>query len=91
MRSGAIPYEGRYSPQRYVELAGGVAEDANLARMVVIRANTRVVPAKLAKEVYPGDVIVVPSDFLMRTVSSGSGYERIIQNLAALAAAILIF
>jgi len=91
VRSGAIPYEGRYSPQRYVELAGGVAEDANLARMVVIRANTRVVPAKLAREVYPGDVIVVPSDFLIRTVSSGSDYGRIIQNLAALAAAILIF
>jgi len=91
VRSGAIPYEGPHSPRRYVQLSGGPAEDANLERMVVIRANTRVVPGKLAKEVYPGDVVVVPSDFLIRTVRAGSGYERILHSLVGLATAFLIF
>lgn len=91
VRSGAIPYEGAYSPRRYVELAGGAAEDANLARMVVIRANTRVVPGRLVREVYPGDVIVVPSDFLVRRVRSGRGYQQVVRNLVGLATALLIF
>ncbi len=91
VRSGAIPYEGPHSPRRYVQLSGGLAEDANLERMVVIRANTRVVPGRLAKEVYPGDVVVVPSDFLIRTVRTGSGYERILHSLVGLATALLIF
>lgn len=91
VRSGAIPYEGPKPPSTYVELAGGAAEDANLARMVVIQANTRVVPAKMVSEVYPGDVIVVPSDFLVRTVRSGTGYERLLRALAGLATAFLIF
>jgi len=91
VRSGAIPYEGPHSPLKYVELSGGVAEDANLARMVVIRANTRVVPADTVSEVYPGDVIVIPSDFVIRTVQSGTGYERLLRSLAGLVTALLIF
>ncbi len=91
VRSGAIPYEGPYSPHRYVELAGGAAEDANLERLVVVRANTRVVPGRRVKEVYPGDVIIVPSDFMVRTVRTSSGYERIIRSLVGLATAFLIF
>lgn len=90
VRPGAVRYQGPLTPRQYVDLAGGPADDATINRMVVIRANGAVVPLAQAKQVQPGDVVVVPSDFMVRQLGGPSGLQRILQTMAAVATAFIV-
>jgi hypothetical protein len=90
IRPGAVRYQGPLTPQQYVELAGGPAADAMMGRMVVVRANGSVVDLAHAKEVGAGDVVVVPSDFMIRQLGGPNGIQRVLETMAAVATAFII-
>jgi len=61
----ALLYRRNFSPDDYVDLAGGTKRFADTSRIYVIRANGEVDAHHSAwrrKRVYPGDTIVVPQD-----------------------------
>lgn len=91
VRPGAVKFQGALPPLEYVNLAGGAATDAVLARTVVIRANGAAVALAKARTVQAGDVIVVPSDYMVRQVSGKSSTQKVLQSLATLAAGYLLF
>lgn len=91
VRPGALKYDGPKTAQQYLQIAGGAAQDAVVGKLVVIRANGAVSAAAESREIFPGDVIVVPSDFMVRQISSTTQREQIIRTLATVAAAFLIF
>lgn len=90
VRPGAVRYQGPQTPQQYVNLAGGPAVDAKLDRLVVIRANGAVVRAAEARQVQAGDVVVVPSDFMVRQLGGPSGLQRVLETVAAMATAFIL-
>ena len=90
VRPGAVRYQGPLSPRQYVDLAGGAAVDASLDRLVVIRANGAVSPARQVKEVQAGDVVVVPSDFMVRQLGGPNGLQRFLETVTAVATAFIL-
>ncbi len=92
VRPGAVSYDGpKKTAWDYVTAAGGPAPDAAIRRLVVVRANGSVSPTQDTKEIYPGDVIVVPSSATVRNINPESGTSRFMRTLAAAALAFLIF
>ena len=91
VRPGAVSYDGPKTAWDYVTAAGGPTSDAAIRRLVVVRANGSVSPTEDTKEVYPGDVVVVPSNVMVRSVSGESSSSRLLRTLAAAALAFLIF
>jgi polysaccharide biosynthesis/export protein len=90
VRPGAVRYQGPLTPKEYVDLAGGPASDAMMPRIVVVRANGAVVALAQAREVQPGDVVVVPSDFMIRQLGGPSNIQRVLETIAAVATAFII-
>ncbi len=91
VRPGAVTYTGPKTAWDYVTAAGGPTSDAAIRRLVVVRANGSVSPTEDTKEIYPGDVVVVPSTVMVRDVSGESGSSRFMRTLAAVALAFLVF
>jgi len=91
VRPGALRYQPGKSYRDYIEMAGGTADDAMTARTVVIRANGQTELAHKTEEIRAGDIIIVPSQYLVRTVQKGSTWTRILKTLVGIATAILVF
>lgn len=90
-RPGALRYQEGKTWWDYIELAGGTANDAMIRRTVVIRANGQVELAHAAKDIRPGDVILVPSQYQVRTIQKDKTWVRVMKALVGIAAAILVF
>ncbi len=90
-RPGALRYQEGKTWWDYIQMAGGTAGDAMIHRIVVIRANGQVELAQTAKEVRPGDVILVPSQYQVRTIQKDKTWARVMKTLIGIAAAILAF
>jgi protein involved in polysaccharide export with SLBB domain len=83
VRPGAVSYDGPKTALAYVAAAGGPTADAAPRRVVVVRANGSVSAARETAEVFPGDIVVVPSNALVRQVSTDSGASRLLRTLAS--------
>lgn len=87
----AVPYVGERKASLYVEMAGGPTDDAAMDRIIVMRANGATLPADRAKDIQPGDVIVVPSEHMFRAKHVGGGWTETLRSLLSIAAAALAF
>ena len=87
----AVPYVGQRKASLYVQMAGGPTDDAAMDRIIVMRANGATLPAERAKDIQPGDVIVVPSEHMFRTKRVGGGWSDTLRSLLSIAAAALVF
>ncbi len=90
-RPGALRYQEGKTWWDYIQMAGGPAGDAMIQRIVIIRANGQVELAQTAKDVRPGDVILVPSQYQVRTIQKDKTWARVMKTLIGIAAAILAF
>ena len=62
-----------------------------MKRLVVVRANGAALPVAKVAQVQAGDVIVVPSDFMVRQLGQApSVFQRIMQTMAAVATAFIV-
>jgi len=88
---GALKFQANRRPGEYVEHAGGAMPDANLNRIVVMRANGAASPAARIRTIEPGDVIIVPSQYMFRTERIKPSWHDTFRELVGLAAAALVF
>ncbi len=90
-RSGA----GQHVPSQlchlYLEQSGGPRADADVGRMVVVHCNGAVEPIRLNAQVEAGDVIVVPSRHIVRTVKTESSSMRWLRSIVSIATAAILF
>lgn len=91
VRAGALRFRPDTDHHQYIELAGGAAEDAALERTVVIRANGRTVLASKADSIRAGDIVLVPSKYIVRTISKDKTWTKVFQALVGIATTLLVF
>lgn len=91
VRPGAVPYEEGLRPLDYIARSGDLTPDARKRRTVVIRANGEVTPKALHTEVRPGDIILVPSDYIFRNVNEPGTLERVLTAITGIISGYLIF
>ncbi len=91
IRPGKVPYRQGANIDFYIDMVGGPADDAAVGRAVVVRANGAARRRSQIKEIRPGDVIIVPSDYMVRTVLTDSTFQRILKTLGSLVATFLVF
>lgn len=75
-RSGAVPFVAAANTRHYVNESGGFREDAASDRMVVIHPNGAAAPISMRTVPEPGDVIVVPTKHIVRTVRTESTWAQ---------------
>ncbi|HOF87788.1 MAG TPA: hypothetical protein PLZ36_06745, partial [Armatimonadota bacterium] len=91
INNGTVRYQPKKSLNYYLDAVGGIAEDGERRSIVVLRANGRMLPARVARAVEPGDVIIVPTKHIAQVIKTKGPYERIIQTLAEVALIALPF
>ncbi|HSV74209.1 MAG TPA: SLBB domain-containing protein [Chthonomonadales bacterium] len=57
----------------YVQQVGGLAPDAALDRAIIVRIGGGVVEARRAREIRPGDVIVIPTQVMAQRITNRMG------------------
>ncbi len=91
IRPGKVPYRQGAKVDYYIDMVGGPADDAAVGRAVVVRANGAARRRSQVKEIRPGDVIIVPSDYMVKTVRTDTTFQLILKTLGSLAATFLVF
>ncbi|OPZ87636.1 MAG: Polysialic acid transport protein KpsD precursor [bacterium ADurb.Bin429] len=91
INNGTVRYQPKKSINYYLDAVGGIAEDGEKRNIVVLRANGRMLPARAARAVEPGDVIIVPTKHIAQVIKTKGAYERIIQTLSEMALIALPF
>lgn len=95
---GAVPMTGRVPHQEGMTVAeavgacGGYAEDADRSRLVVVHANSATEQVKRPDRhvLLPGDIVVVPSKYLVRQVRTEGSFQRTLRALSAVVAALIL-
>ena len=90
VRQGTVLYRPKAKLAAYINEAGGPTDDAALQRAVVIRANSATCLASDVREIKPGDIILIPSDYMLRTIHTQTGFERVLRSLAPILGALLL-
>ncbi len=89
-RSGAVPFVAGWRCRDYINESGGLREDAARDRLVVVHANGSVEPIKLDSTVAAGDIIVVPTRHIVRTVRTESEVKQWLRSIVPLVATALL-
>lgn len=90
-RSGAVPFVAEQRLEYYLNESGGLREDAAANRMVVVHANGAVEPIRRSMTLEPGDVVVVPTRHIVRSVNTESDLDVWLRTIVPLATAALVF
>jgi len=90
-RSGAVRYVAGERCRDYLQQAGGVREDAAVGRMVAVHRNGAVAPLGPGGPVEAGDVIVVPTRHIVRTVHTESSWKRWLGSIVSIVTAAIVF
>ena len=90
-RSGAVPYVQSQTSSYYINESGGFRDDSARDRMIVIHANGSVAPINSETVLKPGDVVVVPTRHVVRTVRTESELQTWLRAIVPLVTAALIF
>jgi protein involved in polysaccharide export with SLBB domain len=90
-RSGAVPFVSNQDCRTYINEAGGFREDAAVDRMVVIHPNGATEPMGMSMKVEPGDIIVVPTKYIVRTVRTESSFQQWMRGIIGIVAGALLF
>lgn len=87
---GAVQFLSGAHVDNYIDHAGGALPDADKSRIIVMRANGAVLPAKKAKDIRAGDVIIVPSQHMFRAKHVGKPWMQSLTDLLSIGAAALL-
>lgn len=89
-RSGAVPFVDGMRCNDYIIESGGLREDAAAKRLIVVHANGSVEPIKLRGQMRAGDIIVVPTRHIVRTVRTESELMMWLRSIVPVATAALL-
>lgn len=90
-RSGAVPFVAGLKCRDYITEAGGFREDAATDRMVMIHPNGAAAPVHMKDVVEPGDIIVVPTKYIVRTVRTDNSWQQWLRGIISVVTAGLLF
>lgn len=82
INNGSLVFQEGQNLNYYLNLAGGTAPDGEAKRIVVMRLNGRVVPLKQVKAIEPGDIIIVPTKFIINSIHTKNGFQRALQSIS---------
>jgi len=77
-----LRYQKGMTVQEAIRQAGGASKDAALKQVLAIRLNGQVVPVSLRDQVQPGDIVVVPTEYIVKTVRAQTPLERVLNTIA---------
>ena len=89
-RPGSVPYAAGQRVQDYLNSSGGFREDAASDRMIVVHANGSVNPLRLGERPQAGDVIVVPTKYVVRTVETDAPWRSWLRTILPAVVAALV-
>jgi protein involved in polysaccharide export with SLBB domain len=75
----------------YLDQVGGVSRDGDEKRTVVMRMNGTILPLRNVKAIEPGDIIIIPTKYIVRLVNTRNGFERFLRVLSESALSFLPF
>jgi protein involved in polysaccharide export with SLBB domain len=90
-RSGAVPFVPDENCGQYIRASGGLREDAAAERMVIIHPNGATAPVHMRDLIEAGDIIVVPTKHIVRTVRTESGFQEWMRTIITVAAGLILF
>lgn len=90
-RSGAVPYVAAQKARDYIRESGGLREDAAGSRMIVIHPNGAAAPLRMDAPIQPGDILVVPTKHIVRTVRTESTWQQWLRGIVSIATGVLLF
>jgi polysaccharide biosynthesis/export protein len=90
-RSGAVPFVTGLLCRDYIYESGGLGEDAASDRLIVIHPNGAAAPMHMADKVEPGDIIVIPTKHIVRTVRTESVWQQWLRGVIPFVSGALIF
>jgi protein involved in polysaccharide export with SLBB domain len=91
IRPGALAFVEGQLAMEFINQAGGPAPDGKPSRLIIIRANGSVAPNAMRAQVMPGDVLLVPSDYLIKHIDKPDTLDRILGAVGAALTGYLIF
>ena len=86
-----IRYQKGMTVQEAIRQAGGASKDAALKHVLVIRLNGQVAPVGMRETVQPGDIVVVPTEYIVKTVRAQTPLERVLSTIADIVVAFRVF
>lgn len=89
-RPGSMPYVTGQKVQDYLNSSGGFREDAAASRMIVVHANGAVTPLRPGDLPEAGDVIVVPTKYVVRTVETDAPWRSWLRTILPAVVAALV-
>ncbi|HEY3398440.1 MAG TPA: SLBB domain-containing protein [Armatimonadota bacterium] len=90
-RPGSVPYVTGESARAYLNHSGGLREDAAGSRLIVVHPNGAVSPLGQGDAIQPGDVIVVPAKYIVRTVHTENAWQDWLAKMLPIITAALVF
>lgn len=91
-KTGRVPHWEGMTVAEAVKACGGYAEDADRSRLVVVHANSATEQVKRPDRhvLLPGDIVVVPSRYLVQQVRTEGAFQRTLRALSAVVAALIL-
>jgi len=89
--NGSLLFEDGKSLDFYLDHLGGLSGDGDRKRTVVMRMNGTVLPAAQAGAIRPGDIIIVPTKYMLQVINTRSSLERALRTVSELALSYLPF
>ncbi len=89
--NGSVVYQKSDDLDKYVKAVGGFSKDAEPEHMVILRMNGMVMPARRSSKVLPGDIIIVPTTFIIKNIHTDNLFEASLRTISELALSYLPF
>lgn len=89
--NGSLLFEDGKSLDFYLDHLGGLSGDGDRKRTVVMRMNGTVLPAAHAGAIRPGDIIIVPTKYMLQVINTRGSLERALRTVSELALSYLPF
>ncbi|MEI6521026.1 MAG: SLBB domain-containing protein, partial [bacterium] len=89
--NGSVVFESGKNLNSYVNSVGGFSKDADSSHLVVLRMNGTVMPAKKSSKILPGDIIIVPTTYIVKNIRTDNLFEASLRSLSELAISYMPF
>jgi protein involved in polysaccharide export with SLBB domain len=89
--NGSVVFDNGKNLNGYVNSVGGFSKDAETDHLVILRMNGTVMPAKKSSKILPGDVIIVPTTFIVKNIRTDNLFEASLRTLSQLAISYMPF
>jgi protein involved in polysaccharide export with SLBB domain len=79
-QSGEVVYVPNEGVKNVLQRVGGATEDADLDHLTVLRVNGTALPEQKAGKLKPGDIVIVPSKYLMKVQRAPTPFFDLLWN-----------